>query len=1261
MESPWTAELWSQGEIREFVRMSLACCLDQCMFGLKHPETQDALRKKTRVQTTSREMFQELDQRICDHSHEHSQIAGKCKVHGSNMSLSKYAGFYPKAFAKAIVKGIMRTKSLPIEKPIYHVEDLEDREPSKKRQKTSHDEENTHEPMQVEPSGTPETLAWEATCNMLKSLLPKSGVKTWTNPLHEVFKAVKAVVPTYRIGAIKAGKGLDRFIPGESVWQSEFPMRHTVIMHRQGHAVEDLGNEEWATLSKAKQVRRAKPSHVMLCIFHEGLPKPEIPLMEQPEETTADLPLPPTREAMPREEQIQVDVPAWTPLSATVSGPKFLALSQREQGIIRKLHVNLGHPTADKLARHLAETRALGHLAEGASDYVCPSCAERTSPQKTTPGNLKDPMEFNEKISLDGFEWTSKSGIRAYVLHILDEATRFHLGQRTHRDSQALIKSVNGLWFQWAGAPSSIAHDQAGEFISQEWKDFLQKYGVRPILSAAPWQRGRIERHGSVIEEMLDRIDHDTPITNLEQFDEALRQCFHAKNTMSIVSGFSPEQAVLGRSARLPASIVSDEDTSSHLLHSSQDTASEKFRQQNELRAAARSAFVHADNSDAIRRALNRQSRGVSHSWACGQLCMYWDRRKSPNMLEKGRWNGPAQIVCQESRTIYWVNHMNRLLRCARENLRPVSLREFQQHSTFSQTSSPEQLQRMANRLQERLKERNGMFQYSDLTQVEPDENQAEEPQQPTPSNASQMSKQPEEEPIRRTSLKLHSDAEQFALARDTPVPESPTALTPPESAAAPAPSLGDASPDTASLDTDQEESPNNMEPVYNVSLVENGVDNDVYVEDDEALWTAEDCQEQICASFAFDVPKQQLSRFLARPEEHLPCLVAAAKKSRNEVVYSDLTKEEQTLFQAAKNKELKCWLDTNTVKAIVKDRIHPDQILSSRWILTWKEDQTSPSGRKAKARLVVKGFQDPDIGILNSDSPTLTRDARMLLLQTVSSKRWTVQSFDITTAFLRGRSDERELAMEPPSELRSLMGIDKSHVCLLQGNAYGRVDAPLLFYREFRKRLEEVGFEAHPLDSCLFLLRNKHHPDQLDGILGTHVDDGIGGGNQNFERALEQLQKTLPFGTREYQKFKFTGLDIEQLPDHSIRVNQGKYVHKISPIDVPKNRRNAPESPVTAQELQQLRGLCGSVQYAAVHSRPDIATKVASLQKGITTATVETLLEANKVLKEAQAHADTSVIVRPLPMAEVCFASFGDASFASAKQLSAQQGHICR
>ena len=45
---------------------------------------------------------------------------------------------------------------------------------------------------------------------------------------------------------------------------------------------------------------------------------------------------------------IPASVPTWTPVAASVSGPKFLALTETEQATIRKLHNNLGHPTAEK-------------------------------------------------------------------------------------------------------------------------------------------------------------------------------------------------------------------------------------------------------------------------------------------------------------------------------------------------------------------------------------------------------------------------------------------------------------------------------------------------------------------------------------------------------------------------------------------------------------------------------------------------------------------------------------------------------------------------------------------------------------------------------------------------------------------------------------------------------------------------------------------------------------------------------------------------
>ena len=409
--------------------------------------------------------------------------------------------------------------------------------------------------------------------------------------------------------------------------------------------------------------------------------------------------------------------------------------------------------------------------------------------------------------------------------------------------------------------------------------------------------------------------------------------------------------------------------------------------------------------------------------------------------------------------------------------------------------------------------------------------------------------------------------------------------------------------------------------------------------------------------SFEFVVPMKMLEKFCKNPCLHAEAMNRAAKKSHTEVNYRNLTESERKQFDEAKRKELKCWIETSTVEPILRHKIHPSRIMSSKWVLTWKEDQTSSTGRKPKARLVIRGFQDPEVGIVSTESPTLSRDGRMMILQTVSSKHWDIQSFDIKTAFLRGRSDQRELAIYPVKEFQEMLSLSQEQVLLLKGNAYGRVDAPLLFYKEFRKCLEHEGFTAHPLDNCLFLLRNPEDPTKLDGILGTHVDDGIGGGGPRFNKALENLQRKLPFGNREYRKFKFTGLTVEQREDFSIKVGQKDYVHQIEPIDVAKIRRKEPESPVTSQEQHQLRALCGSLQYAAVHSRPDMMAKVSFLQKSICKARVKDLMEANKILQETKENADTAIIVQPIDMKQVTFASFGDASFASESQLKPQQG----
>ena len=50
----------------------------------------------------------------------------------------------------------------------------------------------------------------------------------------------------------------------------------------------------------------------------------------------------------------------------------------------------------------------------------------------------------------------------------------------------------------------------------------------------------------------------------------------------------------------------------------------------------------------------------------------------------------------------------------------------------------------------------------------------------------------------------------------------------------------------------------------------------------------------------------------------------------------------------------------------------------------------TDDGGKKAKARLVVRGYTDPDLVKLRAESPTRSKVARHIIIQLGASNRWT-------------------------------------------------------------------------------------------------------------------------------------------------------------------------------------------------------------------------------------------------------------------------------
>ena len=352
----------------------------------------------------------------------------------------------------------------------------------------------------------------------------------------------------------------------------------------------------------------------------------------------------------------------WAPPPIAIHGPKFRNLSEVEKADLRKLHLNLGHPDPNVLAEHLKTHQAAPHVVEAAREYVCDACVESVGRKHQRPAKLHEPRDFNDLVGIDGFYWSGSKGFRVHVFHCIDESSLFHLGRRCEtRNTDQVIDTWSNFWTSWAGDPDQVYTDPAGEFISEKWKELMTSKSIQLLIATEAWQRGRVERHGQIIKRMLTRCDLENPIENLQDFDRTLLACFQAKNSLMRQKGFSPEQIVLGKARKIPASLSSDENAVAHDLALGDDPESESFRKTLEVRTLAKKAFLMTDNDQAIRRALLRRSCPVRGPFEPGQLVMYWVKRPKASRQEAGRWHGPAKVIVQESQAAVWLSHAERL------------------------------------------------------------------------------------------------------------------------------------------------------------------------------------------------------------------------------------------------------------------------------------------------------------------------------------------------------------------------------------------------------------------------------------------------------------------------------------------------------------------------------------------------------------------------------------------------------------------------
>ena len=187
--------------------------------------------------------------------------------------------------------------------------------------------------------------------------------------------------------------------------------------------------------------------------------------------------------------------------------------------------------------------------------------------------------------------------------------------------------------------------------------------------------------------------------------------------------------------------------------------------------------------------------------------------------------------------------------------------------------------------------------------------------------------------------------------------------------------------------------------------------------------------------------------------------------------------------------------------------------------------------------------------------------------------------------------------------------------------------------------------------DEALFYWR---HEGRCEGVLVIHVDDFLYGGSTKFENLIQNIKTIFTVGSEETVPMKYLGMNIDE-SDGDIYFSQDSYIDSMEEVEI---QQKTDKSRVLSEDEQALfRKICGQLNWISTQSRPDIAFDVCQLSTRLNTATVQDILQANKVLRKVKQNRFSLKYValkQPWKLVVYC-----DASYANLKDGSSQGGMI--
>ena len=280
---------------------------------------------------------------------------------------------------------------------------------------------------------------------------------------------------------------------------------------------------------------------------------------------------------------------------------------------------------------------------------------------------------------------------------------------------------------------------------------------------------------------------------------------------------------------------------------------------------------------------------------------------------------------------------------------------------------------------------------------------------------------------------------------------------------------------------------------------------------------------------------------------------------------------------------------------------------IGCRWLFKRKDN-----GRY-KARLVAKGYsQKPGLDYTDTFAPVAKFNSLRSLLALVCENDWELEGMDVKTAFFYSELEET-VFMEIPEGLHTDIAAQNKDtaqrvVCRLTKSIYGLKQSPRTWYGKINKFFIDHGFQRSEHDHNVYI----HTIFKL--ILLLYVDDLVITSPTMHDVSWIQTLLHEEFEMTDLGPLtSFLGMEIRRTrPNRTLHLSQTQYITTIlerhgmsasAPVSTPADPhirllKSPPEVQAESINCQRYQSAVGSLMYAMIGTRPDLAFAVSAVSQ---------------------------------------------------------------